>query len=376
LNAGGATEMARRTTERAEVVRVTLTRAEAVTAERVPALRELFGIDRLPFATTTAEIEIRGVGTAVVNALRRALTDEMEGHALQVAPGGFDTAATTDPLMLPQFVNQRIALVPLPAQIPDEVVANLRLRLDVTNAGAGPMAAFTGDLVVVEGAMTEPLFNPTFELLFVQPGTRLVVNDIRVATGVGRDHAEFIVARRAALRHLDLPQFDERDTHDEGGAAVDASGYKVSVFLADPRHHVLSAEFPATTAAEEARVTVANACASVRDRLRLVLSAVDRRPGEAPAAGGVQYVTVQLDSGLNEGILQVPGETYTVGEVLCRAVHERAPDVSNVAYEIVAHENRMRFTVRHAGDVTAVLADAARHSVGVFEAIQRGVMSR
>jgi hypothetical protein len=379
-----------------EVVRVSIFRNE-VTAANVPELRELFGLERLPLAKSRVEIELKGVPTAVVNALRRVSLDEMPGHALQVPPDGFDTAQTSECFMLPQFVDQlRIALVPLRPQIPAEVAERLRLTLDVTNTGASATTVYSGDLEVAEGSMPEPLFNPTFELCTLQPGKRIVIRGIRVATGYGRDNAQFNVTRCAAFRHLDLPQHPEKETHEAGGAAVDQSGYMVSCLVADPRHHVLSAIVPATVAnPAEARAVFVDACANIKDRLRLILSTVERRgalyrdataesPEELAASlralsiregpsRGVQYTVVQLESGLSEGILQVPGETPTIGELLRRAVYELTPTISNITYDIVSHENRMILSLRHTEDVTKILLDAIRHGIATFDAIQRGI---
>jgi hypothetical protein len=84
-----------------EVVRVGIERDE-LTAEKIPALRDLFRLERLPLAESRVEIEIRGVPTAVVNALRRVVTDEMPGFALQVPADGFDASETSEAFMLPQ----------------------------------------------------------------------------------------------------------------------------------------------------------------------------------------------------------------------------------------------------------------------------------
>lgn len=366
----------------AEVVRVTTSRNE-LTAAKVPALRELFRLERLPLAETRVEIELRGVPTAVVNALRRVITDELPGRCLQVPPDGFDVEKTTDGFMLPQFCNQRIALLPLRPQIPADIVDNLRLRLDAVNSGTSVLAVYAGDLEVVEGAMPEPLFNPTFKLAFLQPGKRLVINGIRITTGYGRDDGAYIVARRAAYRHLDVPQHSEAETHDIGGVAAEWSGYKVSSLVANPRHHVLTTSLPATSAnAAEARAVFVDACANIKGRLRLVGAAIERR-SEAPADSaahpgplahsGVQYTVVQLQEGLSEGILRVPGETYTVGELLRRAVYDLVPDIVFVGYLVIAHENRLELTVRHTDDVARVLQDAVRHCLADFDVIQRGI---
>lgn len=355
----------------------------ALAAAEVPELRELFGLERLPLGMARVSAEIRGVTTDVVNAIRRALVDEMPGRCLAVpAEGGFDSAATTDPFMLPQFVEQRIALIPLRPQIPAATVRGLRLRLDATNPGTEDFPVYAGDLQVAAGEMPEPLFNPTFKLAVLQPGARLVVNGIHIAEGRGgRDGAAFNVARRAAYRHLDLPEHERAETHDEGGAAVDQSGYKVSTLVADPRWHVLSATLPATTAdPAEARAVLADACANIAERLRFADAVAGRRaagPGaEAPAhQPGAQFTVVDLHEGLVEGILQIPGETDTIGGLVCRAIFELAPDIVFTAYTVIPHEGRLAVTVHHAADaagVTALVRGAIRRCIAVIDVLRAG----
>lgn len=360
----------------AQVVRVDASRHE-LTAAAVPELRELFGLDRLPMAPTEFRIEIKGVPTAVVNAFRRTVTDEMPGLALTVPTGGFDTGLTTDLFLIPQYVNGRISNLRLRPQIPAGVVAGLRLSLDVSNGGVTPLAVYAGDLRVSGGEMPEPLFNPTARLADLQPGKRLVIRGIHISTGQGRDNGIYNVACRTAYSHLDLEQYSDAEMREETGAAADLSGYKVSTLLADPRHHLLTATLPATAAnPAEARAVFADACGNIKERLRLIAASVERR-GETSAGGagrGVQYTVVSLEAaGLSEGILQVPGETHTIGELLRRTIYELTPDIANVAYTIVSHENRLCLTVRHSEDVTRVLMRAISHAIATFDAIQHGI---
>lgn len=359
----------------AEVVHVDITRQE-ITAHNVPELRELFRLERLPLAPANIKIELKGVPTAVVNALRRVVIDEMPGHALEMPPGGFNNELTTDPFMLPQFVGGRIACIRLRPQIPADIIAGLRLKLDVSNNGATPLDVYAGDFEVVEGAMPEPLFNPTTKLAFIQPGKRIVIDGVRISTGYGRDNGVYNVACRGAYSHLDLEQYSAAEMCEENGVAADCSGYKESSLVANPRHHLLTATLPATTAnLAESRAVFADACANIKERLRLIATTVERR-SEAPSGGfahrGVQYTAVALEAGLSEGILQVPGETHTIGELLCRTIYDVADDVANVAYT-TSHENRLRLSIRHTKDVTHILMRAIHHAIATFDTIQRGV---
>lgn len=361
-----------------QVVRVAVTRREMGEAARKELFR-LFHLERLPLMMAKVEIEIKGVPTAVVNALRRVAVDEMPGHALQLPPDGLDTGETTEEFMLHEFVGKRISLLPLRYRIPAEVVEGLRLGLDVSNKGTAPLYVYAGDLTISGAELTEHLFNPTTKLAFVSPGKRLVLRDIRIATGYGRDNGVFQVARRGAYTHLDIPQYTDAEMREEGGPAVDHSGYKASSMVADPRHHLLTAYIPATPAdATEARAVFVDACTIVKDRLRLIKTATETPKSTEAASGklarGIQYTVVKLSAqaaGLNEGILQVPNETHTIGELLRRTVYELEPEISYVAY--VANENRLVLTIRHVGDVTELLSRAIDHAMGVFDDLMRGI---
>jgi hypothetical protein len=53
-----------------------------IAAKAEEELRELTGLSALPFVSAMVKMEIKGVPTAVANALRRVLCDEMRGRCL------------------------------------------------------------------------------------------------------------------------------------------------------------------------------------------------------------------------------------------------------------------------------------------------------
>ncbi len=353
------------------VVRVEIARTEVSS----PALAELFGIERLPLAQADVEIEIDGVPTAVVNALRRVATDEMPGVCLDVGPGGFDFASTTDPFQSESYVVGRLRLIPLVPGIPAEQAETLRLRLDMTNETTADLSIYSGDLEVVAGAMPEPLFNPTYKITTLGAGKRIVMNDIRITTGYGHEHGAYIVACRAAFKHLDLEEHPHDETHKPGGAAVDLSGYKLSCLVADPRHHLFTASLPATGPnLADIRTVFADACANIKERLRAIAAAVAAYQA-AGTSRGIQYTVIQLEGGLFEAVVLVPGETHTIGELLRRMVFEHVPEISNVAYSIVPHENRLKLSMRHVEDITDTFAEVIQSTIRVFDTLQSGISS-
>lgn len=338
-------------------------------------LEELFGIGELPLSEAEATVELRGVPTAVVNALRRVVTDEMVGYALKVSENGFKAERTTELYMLPQFVNQRIELMPLLQRPAAEAAArNLRIELNMTNTSASAITVYAGDLRVVSGQISEPIFNPTFEIATLQPGKCIVIEDIIISSGRGRDNAMFQVACCTSFRHLDIPQYTDDEMRLSSGAAADLSGYKTSCLVSDPRWHELRLTLPVTgmDPKGDVRSALEGACENIRARLRLVIAALEEPSGSTAPAGSMQFTVVSLEGGLVEAVLYAPGETHTIGELMRRAIFDVAPDVSYATYSLSAHEKRMVITVRQLGvesEITAIFAEAAQMAIATFDDI-------
>lgn len=355
-----------------------------ITAENVPALMELFGMLVLPLAVTKVAVDICGVAVSYVNALRRTLIDEMTGYALHMPPENFNTTLTTEVFMLPGFVGDRIANICLRPEIPPEVAAGLRLKLDVKNTTDSPLAIYAGDLEVEAGKMPFPIFNPTTEIAVIMPGARLVIGGIYIKSGVGRDNAIYNNACCGSYTHLDLEQYSDAEMRKEGGAAVSQSGYKLSSLVANPRCHRLSVYLPATSDNyhDEVHNRLSDGCSNIIERLRVLATSIEQHV-KTPAGGlggsgytgrrGVQYTVVELESGLAEGTLRVPNETHTIGELLRSTIFERTPSIANVAYVIVSHENHLSLSVRHTEDVTHVILDAIKFAIASFDTIRLGL---
>lgn len=332
---------------------------------------------RLPLAQEKVRIEIAGVPTAVANGLRRVLKDEMRGRCLTFDREGFKREESTDRFMDHDFVLTRMRMIPLRPQIPEQVVKNLRLSLFAENTSDNVMTVYSGDLVVAQGDLSEPLFNPTHELAFLQPGCTLRIDDIYLAEGFGRQDAAFIVAVRTVSRPLDLEEVPRAETHDSGGKATEQSGFTESSLVANPRRHEISAFFPAVPeGGHVSLVAVCDACAVVMERLRFI-QGVLQTPGATQRASNAYYLTSAEDGGRTKGILGIRDETDTIGNILARSVYELAPDISFVGYTCIPHESVMKLTVIHAvaeaDEIRKIVERAIRHAHGTFNAIQRGV---
>lgn len=355
----------------------------------------------MPLGMVKVEVELKGVPVAVPNAIQRVVMDELKGRCLifpsELDPagrgedGGFVRDKTTDPFMVEHFVRDRLRCVPLRYQISEEVVKTLRLALRSENPTSSMKAVYTGDLIITAGEKLLTgtwLFNPTIELAVLQPGRTLTIEGIRISEGFGREHASYNVGIRGALRYLD--QEEEKDVFapDKGAIApgskgsrlpADWSGYKGSSLLMNPRHHMVSFVLPAVPRGrdrEVARSVLADVCISIKKRLRLVQGILETNSSRRET----RFVVVPAgkDREAVKGTLSVPDETDTIGVLLKRAVYELTPDIHYVGYTAVRHERVMKLTLTHGvddEDIRVILLRAVKHVFGIFDSIQRQVLT-
>lgn len=314
--------------------------------------------------------KIEGPPTGIVNALRRVFIDEMESHRLSFKHEDYNHEASTDPYMAEvNFVMRRVWLLPLAPQIPHDHVRDLSFSLDVRNESASVAYFYAGDLKVQSGRLDVPLFNATTQLGFLQPGDSIRIDNIRLESGRGLDHASFCVATTAALAPLDLEEWSEADTHEADGPAASLGRYKVSPLLADPRVHRLAVSFAAHPRdPKSTRLVAVDACSNILRRCQLVQSLLD-----GATQGGSTFVTTQVEDG-TRGVLTIPGETDTIGNALRCAVAEREPGVKSVSYTCIPHEKVMRLTVvRDAEEVASLIWGAAEDIIAAYTEIRSGL---
>lgn len=393
-------------TSNVQVRRVEITRQEidlehiTAGAEIAAAIAEIMpsaarAAEAFPLAKERLVVELDGVPSAVANALRRTLKDELRGRSITFDGGDLDREASTDPFMSDEdFVRTRIRMIPLRPLVSEALVKNLRFALDAENHSDNVMVVYSGDLDVVSdgAALSEPLFNPTHEIASLQPGRTLRIQNIRLVEGFGYQDAAFTVAVRAVARPLDLEELPREDTHSATGAAAQQSGYAESSLIANPRRHEISAILPAVPAGGDATATVLiDACGSIMKRLRYiqgVLEGARTRAAALSGQGGVgsthraanAYFLVTPDGPRTKGVLGVRNETDTIGNLIARSVYELMPDIGYVGYTCVPHEKMMKLTVSHAvsepGEIEPIVTRAVKHAYGIFSKIQQGVRAK
>ncbi len=331
--------------------------------------KEIFDIKELPLTNAYVELEVKNISLAFINAIRRVITDEMLGYALTVDFSCFDTVKTTDVFMLPQFVNQRIELMPLKPTVYKEDIKNLEFKLDKENKTTSIMSVYSGDLTIVKGKLSQTIFNPTFKICILQPNKRIVINNIKITSGYGRNNAKYMVARCGTYHHLDIPMYSDDEINKQDGVAHDLSGYKISCMVSDPRHHLLSFTIPACSNINEIKPIIVMAFINIKDRLNNVLQAIS----DTQSKCNITYNVIKVE-GVNEGNLQILGETHTIGELLKRSVYDFDKDISYVAYNIVPHENRLNFTIRCNSDVNNIFKSTIKQLITTLDNMQKNII--
>lgn len=352
-----------------ELISIKLNRKE-VSNKNVPDIKKIIGVDRLPLANTYVSIEIKGLSTAYINAFRRTSIDEMTGYALQV-PVDMDWRESTDEFMLPQFVIQRISMIPLKLNLGNDF-NKITFDLVAENTGTTVMSVYSRDLKLMSGKLPEPIFNPTFKICILQPGRRIAIRGIYIGSGIGKDNTAFQRVRCGAYRHLDIPQYDRKDTHEPDGKMADFSGYKISAMEANPKHHIYSCIITATNEdTAEIKTLFIEVCNNIKERLRYILSYVESTVSNESTSQGIEYSIFQLTEGTYEGILQINGETHTIGELIKRTIYDLIPDIINVKYVIILHDDKLKISIQYKEHVTGILVKALKYCLATFDTLQK-----
>jgi hypothetical protein len=352
----------------------------------------------LPLLNSYVSIEFKGITIAYINAFRRTSIDEVQGYALQV-PVDMDWSETTDEFMLPQFVTQRISLISLKPNLGTDY-GSIRFNLDVKNDTYEIMNVYSKDLKLIAGNLSEVIFNPMYIICVLQPGKRIVINDIYITTGFGKDNTAFQRVRCGAYKFLDIKQYSYEETHlspdknldlenlitsthtninknkELHGSKVNNSGYVESCMVANPKHHLYSCIIPSTNSDSAEIISVfVDVCNNIKDRIRYILSYIESIINVDIPNNDIEYNIFQLSDGVYEGNLIVRNETYTIGELIKDTIYSLIPDIINIKYVILYHDNSLKITIHYKEHITNILIKSLKYCISVFDLIQKQIQN-
>lgn len=329
----------------------------------------------LPLSVAVLQVIIGGVPLQFPHALQRAMMDEIPGCRLTFDSQDFTIGKTTDPFMIEQWVLKQIQLIPLRPRLAPKTRKELRFRLQVENPTPVPSKIYAKDLVLVQGDLSEPIFNPTPVIALLHPGRSLNINNIRAEEGLGKTDASFSPAISGTVEPLDIPEIPAEEL-----ARSPLSGFTQSSLEANPRRHRLRIFVPAVPRVDSAvPVSVLeDACADLIGRLRYikeVLQKTQESRHHVARRQHAQFIVTPAEVG-SKGVLIVPEETRSISEVLSRSVYETMPEVASVLSDCIPHEKEMRLTVSHRGppeDIPGIFTRATDYALQTFETILQEV---
>ena len=350
-----------------EILNFKITRNE-INSKNIPELFELFNIHELPIATASVEFEIKNVSVSVINAIRRTIMDEMIGYYMYLPEDSISTL-TTDKFTDHQFINNRINTIPLCCSISSEIIKNLKLHIDITNSSSEALFIHSGDLIATGIKLDYPIFNPTFNIFTVQPGKRVIIDNISITSAIGRDFAAANRSCRATFKHLDIDEYPKTDTHSWDGENNNYSGYKTSTLVSNPKHHLFSVLIPATSknVKEEVLSLLIDVCNNIISRLNIILSSIESTTNLNEDK--IQFNVIVLPSGLEKGILIIPGETCTIDNLIRRAIVDLVPDISYIS-DPINYGNNIELIIQHNSSVHKLITDSIQYSLSIFNNIK------
>ena len=284
-------------------------------------LKMMYNIDDIPVFSTAVKFNIKGdrLNFAVINSLRRVLTDELLSYHLSAKDAVFDH---DDPYQnLPQF-EQQLSQIPLCYCIPKNIIKDLTFNLNIENHETSNKVVLSGFLTPHGAALTYPIFNPTFKLCTLSSGKKISVTGIKIVQNYGKYYSGANVTSNAIHRCLDIEEYSLEEMNREENRLKSfshESGYKESSLVANPKHFELSFNVRATTSkfTEEINQILSDTCNNIISRLRNILMYISKE--FIDKEDNIQSSIESQDEGeINRYVITIPNETHTIGNLIIK----------------------------------------------------------
>lgn len=275
-------------------------------------------------------VDIIGVSVAVANGLRRTCALEITGRAMRFAQ---EDLITNNPFILYDFVLDRISHIP----IKQDVSEKAEFKLHVENNTKTLMYVMSSDITPISGS-SKPIFNQTFPIATLQPGTHLTIKKIKIETGLGYVNSCFSLACSTVCVPLDQTPINLSDN----------TGVRSG--LANPRNHRISF---ITNGGIDGKSILIRACVDIRERLRYT-----------------QSLLVDITTKDNMSILVINGESDTIGNLLLKTIVELSPDAV-ATYETNSTYRSLTFKLKTQEEPERVIGNAIKYIIDVYDVIEK-----
>lgn len=279
------------------------------------------------------EVILNNCPPEVANALQRASTSEQDYYAFEVH---YDNIQTTDKDMNKTELLDNITFIPLRYGISETEFRNAEFFLDIRNDGHMVRPILTGDLKVKGYNFNKHLFHPTMELIYLNPGCRLIVKNITISKNNTEEHTKYLTATNGCTWPLDRPK--------------DA---KTSNFTA-MKHRV---SFNVQTVLPEDKDTgvkiLTGGCHNIISRLQHLMELIT---GEDS--------TLYFKEFKDHSELDVI-ETNTIAKLIERVCHTLYPKVSYISAEISYHTKLITIHI-YGTDSKNILINTIKESIKIY----------
>lgn len=285
------------------------------------------------------EMRIDGVSNAVSNALRRTISCELPVLHLSVE---YENIITDDRFIIPEMIIKRLRMIPIDQSIPQDT----KFRLDITNTTHMVMDVKSSEIVQdIRRPGKSPLkpiraFNETFTLLTLRPGASINIKNIVLATEYGYNSGYGMCALACNVASIALDQVPMNNYTNEGVPAA----------MSNPRSWKLSFN---TNGSMDAKQIVIAACDNIIMRVN-----------------NVHDMLYTVENVGDEYILNIDGETDTIGNLFMRTISDLFPDIRAVSYSTASVGRRCTIRIRCEEDINTVYEAAINYIKSVYETIR------
>ena len=333
-------------------------------------MEKIIGIKKLPLADTYISIEISDISTAYINAIRRTGLNKIIGYCLTI-PIDNDWNETNDNFIIPQFISQRLNLIPLKPNI-ESFYKSIKFDLIIENNTSENIDIYTKDLKLVSGYLPEPIFNPTFKICTLFSGKKIVIKNIYISTGIGKDNASYQIIKRPAYTHLDIEQYSYNETHTVHGEMSDCSGYKISSMIANPKHHLFTCVISATNNNFNELIFIFNEiCINIKNRVDTIMKYIQSVVNDKKIVNkNISYVTIKLSENKYETTLKLYDEGYTIKELIKRTLFDKVSDIINIKDNVNIYENLLTINIIYNKNIDSILIEVLTDIINIYESLQ------
>ncbi len=304
-----------------------------------------------------ASFVLNGVSNAISNAIRRVIMSELPVKGLNFKQEDF---SSDSPYTLGSYVETRIRCIPLSQEVPEDTV----FSLSVTNNTNDLMTVYSKHLTAKSNTnqKTKDLFNETIPITELDPDKSIKISNITVVRATAGNFAGFAVGFSATSVPLDVEMFNPsgsgNSSNSGNSGVIGVSPLGVSASVANPRKWRLSFYSNGNASVWPQGKTngiVVDACNVVIDRLRAVKVLI------------AESKEFQIKDDLY--VLQIQGETDTIGNIFTRGICDMYPDVSACTHDYNNVSRVLTIRLRSTGSHAEMLTKVADQAIGIFEKI-------